>query len=36
MSVTLDAMLASSPDICGGWIRIDGTRITVYRIAREI
>ena len=33
MSVTLDAMLVSSPDICGGRIRIDGTRITVHRIA---
>jgi len=26
-------MLASIPDICGGRIRIDGTRITVHRIA---
>ena len=33
MSVTLDAMLAKSPDVCGGRIRIDGTRITVHRIA---
>ena len=33
MSVTLDAMLARSPDVCGGRIRIDGTRITVHRIA---
>ena len=33
MSVTLDAMLASSLDVCGGRIRIDGTRITVHRIA---
>lgn len=33
MSVALDAMLARSPDICGGRIRIDGTRITVHRIA---
>jgi uncharacterized protein (DUF433 family) len=33
MSVTPDAMLAQSPDVCGGRIRIDGTRITVHRIA---
>lgn len=33
MSATLDAMLARSPDICGGRIRIEGTRITVHRIA---
>ncbi len=33
MTVTLDAMLASTPDVCGGRIRIDGTRITVHRIA---
>ena len=33
MPVTLDAMLASSPEICGGRIRINGTRITVHRIA---
>jgi uncharacterized protein (DUF433 family) len=33
MSITLDAMLARSPDICGGLVRIEGTRITVHRIA---
>ncbi len=33
MSVMLDAMLARSPDVCGGRLRIDGTRITVHRIA---
>ncbi len=33
MSATLDAMLARSPGVCGGRIRIDGTRITVHRIA---
>ena len=33
MSVTLDALLARSPEICGGRIRIEGTRITVHRIA---
>jgi len=26
-------MLARSPDVCGGRLRIDGTRITVDRIA---
>ena len=33
MSAALDAMLVRSPEICGGRIRIDGTRITVHRIA---
>ncbi len=33
MTVALDAMLASTPDVCGGRIRIDGTRITVHRVA---
>jgi uncharacterized protein (DUF433 family) len=33
MPTTLDSMLAQSPDICGGRIRLDGTRITVHRIA---
>jgi uncharacterized protein (DUF433 family) len=33
MSVMLDGMLARSPDVCGGQLRIDGTRITVHRIA---
>ena len=33
MSITLDAMLARSPDVCGGRIRIEGTRITVHRMA---
>jgi uncharacterized protein len=32
-SVALDAMLTASPGVCGGRIRIDGTRITVHRIA---
>jgi uncharacterized protein (DUF433 family) len=32
-SVALDTMLVASPDICGGRIRIDGTRITVHRVA---
>ena len=33
MSVALDAMLVTTPDVCGGRVRIDGTRITVHRIA---
>lgn len=33
MSTALDAMLTRSPDVCGGLIRIDGTRITAHRIA---
>ena len=33
MSTTLDAMLARTPGVCGGLIRIDGTRITVHRVA---
>ena len=33
MSITLDAMLVRTPDVCGGRIRIDGTRITVERVA---
>ncbi len=33
MSITPDAMLAQSSDVCGGRIRIEGTRITVHRIA---
>jgi uncharacterized protein (DUF433 family) len=33
MEKTLDSMLAQTPGICGGRIRIDGTRITIHRIA---
>ena len=33
MPTTLYSLLAQSPDICGGRIRLDGTRITVHRIA---
>jgi uncharacterized protein (DUF433 family) len=33
MATTLDAMLVTTPDVCGGRIRVDGTRITVHRIA---
>ena len=32
MPVALDAMLVMTPDVCGGRLRIDGTRITVHRI----
>ncbi len=30
--VQLDAMLTSSPGVCGGRLRIDGTRVTVLQI----
>lgn len=33
MSTTLDALLVTTPGVCGGRIRIDGTRITVHRVA---
>lgn len=33
MPVALDAMLVSTPNVCGGQLRIDGTRITIQRIA---
>jgi uncharacterized protein (DUF433 family) len=33
MSTTLDSLLVRTPGVCGGRIRIDGTRITVHRIA---
>lgn len=33
MSVRLDTMLESTPDVCGGRLRIAGTRITVQQIA---
>lgn len=33
MATTLDAILTRTPDVCGGLIRIDGTRITVHRVA---
>jgi len=33
MSTMLDSLLIRTPDVCGGRIRIDGTRITVHRIA---
>ena len=33
MSTMLDALLTTTPGVCGGRIRIDGTRITVQRVA---
>ncbi len=33
MSTMLDSLLVRTPGVCGGRIRIDGTRITVHRIA---
>jgi uncharacterized protein (DUF433 family) len=33
MSTEISTLLVSSPDVCGGLMRIDGTRITVYQIA---
>jgi len=33
MSTTLDALLVRTPGVCGGRIRLDGSRITVHRIA---
>ena len=33
MALILDSMLVKTPGVCGGRIRIDGTRITVHRIA---
>ena len=32
MSTMLDVMLVRAPDICGGKLRIDGTRMTVNQI----
>ena len=33
MSIVPDSMLVKTPGVCGGRIRIGGTRITVHRIA---
>ena len=33
MSIALDTLLVATPDVCGGKLRIDGTRITVNQIA---
>ncbi len=32
MSIALSGMLVRTDDVCGGQIRIDGTRITIHRI----
>lgn len=33
MSTAIDILLTRSPEVCGGRIRIEGTRITVHQIA---
>ncbi len=33
MTVALDTLLVSTSEVCGGRLRIDGTRITVLQIA---
>ena len=33
MSTALDAVLVKTPGVCGGRLRIDGTRITVNQVA---
>jgi uncharacterized protein (DUF433 family) len=33
MSTEIGTLLISSPDVCGGRLRIDGTRITINQIA---
>ena len=33
MAMTIDSLLTATADVCGGRIRIDGTRITVHRVA---
>ena len=35
-TVSIDSLIVSSPDICGGRPRIDGSRITVQYIVNEI
>jgi uncharacterized protein (DUF433 family) len=32
MGTAIETLLSRSPDVCGGRIRIDGTRITVHQI----
>lgn len=32
MTVTLDSLLTRSPDVCGGRLRLAGTRVTVHQI----
>jgi uncharacterized protein (DUF433 family) len=34
MSTAINTLLVSTPDTCGGRLRIDGTRVTVHQIAR--
>ena len=33
MSTEIGTLLVSSPDVCGGRLRVDGTRITINQIA---
>jgi uncharacterized protein (DUF433 family) len=33
MTVALDTLLVRTPEVCGGRLRIDGTRITVLQVA---
>ena len=33
MSIALDTLLVRTPGICGGRLRLDGTRITVHQMA---
>ena len=35
-TVSIDSLIVSTPDICGGRPRIDGSRITVQYIVNEI
>ncbi len=32
MGTAIDTLLSCSPNVCGGRIRIDGTRVTVHQI----
>ena len=32
MSTAIDTLLSRSPDVCGGRMRIDGTRVTVHQV----
>ena len=32
MSTAIDTLLSRSPEVCGGRIRIDGTRVTVHQV----
>jgi uncharacterized protein (DUF433 family) len=33
MSTAIDSLLTRSEDVCGGRVRIDGTRLTVHQVA---